>query len=69
MPNPDLLVSRPTLTDAQVITTALGALRLQAESKADIWRLLTENYVVDLDAVATLLPPERPEPLWLRPRN
>lgn len=69
MPNTDLLVSRPTLTNATVIHTALGDLELHANSPADIWRLLTERYVVDLDAVAKVLPPARPEPVWLSPRR
>jgi hypothetical protein len=68
MLNTDLL-TRPTLTTATVISTALGDLAAQAESPAEIWRLLTERYVVDLDAVAMVLPPQRPEPLWLSPKS
>lgn len=69
MPDADLLMSRPKLTNATVIHTALGDLAPHAQSPGDIWRLLTERYVVDLDAVAMIIPPDHPEPLWLSPRS
>lgn len=69
MPNTEPFITRRTLTTATVIQTALGDLTPQASSPADIWRLLTERYVVDLDAVATVLPAARPEPVWLSPRR
>ena len=69
MLNTEPLITRPTLTTATVIHTALGHLEPHASSPADIWRLLTERYIVDLDAVAMVLPPARPEPVWLAPRR
>lgn len=65
----DPLITRPKLTTATVIHTALSDLAPHASSPADIWRLLTERYVVDLDTVAMVLPPSRPEPVWLNPRS
>ena len=37
-------------------------------STAEMWRLLTERFVVDLDAVASLLPSDEPETFWLPAR-
>ncbi|MBX9930059.1 MAG: hypothetical protein K2Y56_00715 [Methylobacterium sp.] len=69
MLNADPLLTRPTLTNAAVINTALGELAAQARSTGDIWRLLTDRYVVDLDAAAMVLPSDQPEPVWLSPRS
>ena len=35
----------------------------------EIWRRLTESYIVDLDAAASLLPSVEPEPIWLTARG
>ncbi|KQP54912.1 hypothetical protein ASG40_11185 [Methylobacterium sp. Leaf399] len=69
MLNPDLTHARPVLTATSVLATALGDIAGLAQTKADVWRLLTERYVVDLDAVAALLPRDLPEPVWLSPRG
>lgn len=72
MLNADPLVARPTLTSLQVLAAALGRLRDDAAppaSPAEMWRRLTERYVVDLDAVACILPSAEPEPVWLTARE
>jgi hypothetical protein len=52
----DLFVARPTLTSPGPLLTALYRFGAEASSTADLWHQLTENYIVDLDAVAALLP-------------
>ena len=69
MPNADSLVPRPTLTNPGLLASALHRIGTEAASTAEIWRRLTERYIVDLDAVADLLPRAEPEPLWLRSRD
>ncbi|WP_036302876.1 hypothetical protein [Methylobacterium sp. 77] len=68
MLNADPLVARPVLTGLQVLAAALGRIGKDAVSPVDVWRKLTENYVVDLDAVASILPRAEPEPVWLTSR-
>lgn len=68
MPNIDPRILRPVLTNASGVATALTELKQKAGSTAEMWRLLTERFVVDLDAVATLLPSEEPETMWLPAR-
>ncbi|MDQ0445828.1 hypothetical protein [Methylobacterium aerolatum] len=46
----------------------LKELKPAANSTHDMWRLLTERFVVDLDAVAKVLPAEEPETVWLSAR-
>ena len=65
MHDAELLSPRPTLMNASLIVRALDSLRPTVETPADIWRLLTDRYVVDLDAVAALLPGAEPETVWL----
>lgn len=69
MRDPDPFPARPTLTHPGLLATALDRLRGSAACRAEIWRLLTERYVVDLDAVAHLLPCDEPEPVWLPVRG
>ncbi|HEX8416637.1 MAG TPA: hypothetical protein VF641_03450 [Methylobacterium sp.] len=69
MLNADPHFTRPTLTSPNLLASALGQLAGCAQSTGDVWRLLTENYTVDLDAVAMLLPREEPEPIWLPARD
>lgn len=65
----DLLLPRPTLVHAGPLARALDGLKAKAASPADMWRLLTDSYTVDLDAVAALLPVPEPEPVWLPARD
>ncbi|GJE18271.1 hypothetical protein [Methylobacterium marchantiae] len=69
MLNADPLVARPTLTGLQVLAAALGRIGQEAASPAEVWRKLTESYVVDLDAVASIMPRAEPEPVWLTART
>lgn len=69
MPNVDPRVLRPVLVNTIGVATAMNELRQKAGSTAEMWRLLTERFVVDLDAVAALLPSEEPETQWLPTRN
>ncbi|MGU3538670.1 hypothetical protein [Methylobacterium sp. A54F] len=69
MLNSDPLLTRPTLTNTNLLAHALAHLRPRADSAREVWRLLTDNYVVDLDAVATLLPSAEEEPRWLAARG
>lgn len=69
MPNADLRAVKPVLVNSSGVAHALGELKQKAGSTAEIWRLLTERFVVDLDAVATLLPSEEPETVWLPARG
>ncbi|MET0369431.1 MAG: hypothetical protein ABW058_14805 [Methylobacterium sp.] len=68
MPNVDPRVRRPVLVNTTGVASAMSELRQKAGSTAEMWRLLTERFVVDLDAVATLLPSEEPETQWLPAR-
>lgn len=69
MLNADPLLARPKLVNATLLARALDGLRPKARSATEVWRLLTEQYVVDLDAVAALLPPEEPDTIWLAVRD
>ncbi|GBU16577.1 MULTISPECIES: hypothetical protein [Methylobacterium] len=69
MLNADPLSTRPTLLQPSLLARTLDGLRQQATSEAQVWDLLTRNYVVDLDAVASLLPARQPEPVWLASRD
>ena len=64
----DLVTPRPSLTHPGLLARVVERLGQGAGSSADVWRQLTENYAVDLDAVAALLPCAEPEPLWLTAR-
>lgn len=65
----DPLLARPTLVHAGLLAHAVDGLKAKAASPADMWRLLTDNYTVDLDAVAALMPVAEPEPVWLPARD
>lgn len=65
----DPLQTRPTLVHAALLARALDGLKPNAASPAEMWRLLTDNYTVDLDAVASILPAAEPEPVWLPARG
>ncbi len=69
MLNADPLVARPTLLNATLLARALDGMRPKVRSSAEMWRLLTEQYVVDLDAVAALLPADEPDTMWLAARD
>ena len=56
MLNADPLLQRPKLLTASLLARALDGLRPEVSSPVEIWQKLTERYVVDLDAVASLLP-------------
>lgn len=59
---------RQTLTNPNLLANALHRIGTEAASTTEIWRRLTEHYIVDLDAVAALLPRAEPEPIWLQSR-
>ena len=63
----DPTVARPTLTGLQGLAAALARIGQDTASPGEVWRRLTESYVVDLDAVASILPRSEPEPAWLTP--
>lgn len=69
MPNADTLSPRPTLTHPSQIMQALRRLSFDTSSETEIWSRLTQSFAVDLDAVAAILPPAEPEPLWLNRRD
>ncbi|MCJ2143161.1 hypothetical protein [Methylobacterium sp. E-066] len=69
MLNADPLVARPKLVNAALLARALDGLRPQVRSSAEMWQALTDHYVVDLDAVAALLPAVEPETQWLSTRD
>ena len=69
MLNADPLLQRPKLLNTALVARALANLKPRAESPAEMWRMLTDHYVVDLDAVATLLPAGEPETRWLPARD
>jgi hypothetical protein len=68
MPNTDPRVLRPLLIHAPGVVRALNELKPKVASTTEMWRELTERFVVDLDTVATLLPSEEPETVWLPAR-
>lgn len=69
MLNADPLLRRPKLLNTALVARALERLRPNALSPVEMWRMLTEHYVVDLDAAATLLPADEPETHWLPSRD
>jgi hypothetical protein len=69
MLNADPLLQRPTLVTASLLARALEGLKPQVSSTLDMWHRLTDQYVVDLDAVAALLPAEEPQTHWLPARH
>jgi hypothetical protein len=69
MLNADPLVQRPKLVNLATLARALDGLRPNAASPGEMWQMLTDRYVVDLDAVAALLPPSEPETHWLPARD
>lgn len=60
---------RPHLVSANSVVHALSELKPAASSTSEVWRLLTERFVVDLDTVAKLLPTAEPETVWLPARS
>ncbi|MEL6060280.1 MULTISPECIES: hypothetical protein [unclassified Methylobacterium] len=69
MLNADPLLRRPKLLNQALVARALEGFRPKADSPDKMWRLLTDHYVVDLDAVAALLPTSEPETRWLPARD
>ncbi|QEE40182.1 MULTISPECIES: hypothetical protein [unclassified Methylobacterium] len=69
MLNADPLLARPKLVNATLLAHTLDGLRPQVRSSAEMWRVLTDHYVVDLDDVAALLPAAEPETQWLSSRD
>jgi hypothetical protein len=69
MPNADSHLPRPTLLNPRLLASTVDQLGHHAGSRTDVWRLLTEHFAVDLDAVAALLPGAEPEPHWLPMRR
>ncbi|NEU12281.1 hypothetical protein G3T14_09060 [Methylobacterium sp. BTF04] len=69
MLNADPFLPRPTLTNPHHIATLVDRIGALAGSQAEVWRLLTDRYTVDLDEVAALLPRSEPEPVWLPART
>ena len=69
MPTNDSITPRQTLTNPGLLASALTRIGAEAASTSEIWRRLTEHYIVDLDAVAALLPRAEPEPVWLSSRT
>ncbi|MDP4005593.1 hypothetical protein [Methylobacterium sp. NEAU K] len=69
MLNADPLLARPKLVTATLLARALDGLRPKVTSPVEMWRLLTDQYVVDLDAVAALLPAAEQETHWLSTRD
>ncbi|MCJ2052369.1 hypothetical protein [Methylobacterium sp. J-070] len=69
MLNADPLLKRPKLTSAALLARALDGLRPDVRSQSEIWQKLTDRYVVDLDAVAALLPASEPDTHWLPARD
>lgn len=65
----DLLIARPTLTSGSLLARTLELIGRSVDSPTEIWRRLTESYVVDLDDVAELMPCAEPEPIWLSARD
>ena len=69
MLNADPLLQRPKLVNATLLARALAGLRPEVTTPLEMWQRLTDRYVVDLDAVATLLPASEPETHWLPARD
>jgi hypothetical protein len=69
MLNADPLLPRPKLVNATLLARTLDTLRPKSRSPAEMWQLLTDRYVVDLDAVAALLPTSEPDTHWLPARD
>lgn len=69
MLNADPLLQRPKLVNAALLARTLDGLRSKASSSVEMWQMLTDQYVVDLDAVAALLPVGEPETHWLPTRD
>ncbi|KQP42541.1 hypothetical protein ASF49_01435 [Methylobacterium sp. Leaf104] len=69
MPNADPFLPRPTLLSPHHIASAVDRLGAQGASPSEVWRLLTDHFTVDLDAVAAVLPRSEPEPHWLQTRR
>jgi hypothetical protein len=69
MLNADPYLPRPTLLNPHHIASAVDQLGHQAASPSEVWRLLTDRFTVDLDAVAAVLPRSEPEPHWLQTRR
>lgn len=69
MLNADPLLRRPKLLNKARVARALEGFRPKADSPDQMWRMLTDHYVVDLDAVAALLPANEPETRWLPARD
>ncbi len=69
MLNADPLLQRPKLVSAALLARALDGLRPTVSSPVEMWQMLTDRYVVDLDAVAALLPAGEPETRWLPARD
>ena len=69
MLNADPYRPRPTLLSPHHIASAVDRLGPKADSPTEVWRLLTEQFTVDLDAVAAILPRSEPEPHWLQARR
>ncbi|AWB21008.1 hypothetical protein DA075_08915 [Methylobacterium currus] len=65
----DSLLPRPALTNPSLLVATVTSLSHRAASRQDLWRLLTDSYTVDLDAVAAVLPRQEPEPDWLPSRR
>lgn len=68
MPNTDPCNPRPHLVSQNSLAYVVNELKPKAGSTREIWQLLTERFVVDLDAAAKLLPTEEPETVWLPAR-
>jgi hypothetical protein len=69
MLNADPLLQRPKLVNATLLARALDGLKPNVSSPVEMWQRLTDQYVVDLDAVAALLPASEPETHWLNARD
>ncbi|MGY2048948.1 hypothetical protein [Methylobacterium sp. JK268] len=65
----DSLLPRPALTNPVLLAATVDSFGRSAASRRDVWRLLTDTYTVDLDAVAAVLPREDAEPVWLPARS
>ncbi|RVU18775.1 hypothetical protein [Methylobacterium oryzihabitans] len=69
MPTAESLLPRPALTSPSLLAATVASLGRSAVDRRDLWRLLTDTYTIDLDALAAVLPPEEPEPVWLAARG
>jgi hypothetical protein len=69
MLNADSLLPRPKLVNATLLARTLDNLRPKSNSPAEMWKMLTDRYVVDLDTVAALLPTSEPDTHWLPARD